>query len=225
MDEWAIAKDLVAVLLQYKNATLFFSQDSASIAAIIPAMDRISNHLNSQTRKAYHPSITAAMKLTCKKMNHYYSLTDSSTTYHIIMVLHPGMMLEYFRNQKWEEEWIEEAESLVREAYVIGYENMACGSDTTPMKISKTNDNGEFTSFGNLSVTSTPRASEIQAYLKHPVENIKDPMKWWVDNQYVYPNLHHMALDYLSIPSKCNLQRINDLLLILCFLFSYFHHC
>jgi hypothetical protein len=28
-------------------------------------------------------------------------------------------------------------------------------------------------------------------------------LKWWVDNQYVYPNLYRMALDYLSIPGKC----------------------
>src|SRR5713101_5422514 len=103
MDEWAIAEDLVVVLLQYKNMTLFFSQDSASIAAVIPVMDRISNHLNSQTGKAYHPSITAAMKLARKKMDCYYSLTDSSMTYRIAMVLHLGMKLEYFCNQKWEE--------------------------------------------------------------------------------------------------------------------------
>ncbi len=162
-----IVEDLITVLLQYKNTTLFFSQDSASVAAIIPAMDRISNHLNSQTGKAYHPSITAAMKLTCKKMDCYYSLTNSSTTYRIAMVLHPGMKLEYFCNQKWKEEWIEEAKSLVQEAYVAGYENMACRSDTMPMKTSKTNDDGRFTSFGNLSITSAPHASKIQAYLKH----------------------------------------------------------
>ncbi len=102
---------------------------------------------------------------------------------------------------------------------------MACGSNITPVKTSKTNDNGGFTSFGNLSITSTPCASEIQAYLKHPVENVKDLMKWWVDNQYVYLNLYCMALDYLSIPGKCSLQHVNDLLLILCFLFSYFHRC
>jgi hypothetical protein len=97
--------------------TLFFSQDSASVAAVIPAMDRLTNSLNQQTRNAYHPSITAAMKLARKKMDQYYLLTDSSNAYHIAMVLHPGMKLEYFRNQSWEEEWIEQAGTLVREEY------------------------------------------------------------------------------------------------------------
>jgi len=54
----------------------------------------------------------------------------------------------------------------------------------------------------NVSVTTAPRASEIQEYLNFPVENVKDPLKWWVDNKYVYLNLYRMALDYLSIPGK-----------------------
>ena len=33
------------------------------------------------------------------------------------MVLHPGMKLEYFRNQNWEGEWIEVAENLVYDEY------------------------------------------------------------------------------------------------------------
>ncbi|KAF8237637.1 hypothetical protein L208DRAFT_1246373 [Tricholoma matsutake] len=113
MEEWAIAEELITVLLQYKNVTLFFSQDSASVAAVIPAMDWITSHLNYRTRKAYHPSLAAAMKLAHKKMDRYYSLTDSSTVYHIAMVTYPEMKLEYFHNQKWEGEWIKEAESLV----------------------------------------------------------------------------------------------------------------
>jgi len=76
-------------------------------------MDQITGQLNYQTGKAYHPSLAAAMKLAHKKMDRYYLLTDSSNVYHIAMVLHPGMKLKYFHNQKWEDEWIDEAECLV----------------------------------------------------------------------------------------------------------------
>lgn len=58
------------------------------------------------------------MKLVRKKLDQYYSLTDASSVYHIVMVLHPGMKLEYFHNQKWQQNWSEEAELLVREVYV-----------------------------------------------------------------------------------------------------------
>jgi len=70
---------------QYKTATLYFSRDSASIAAVIPAMDTLTNTLNPETKESYHPSILAAMKLARKKMDRYYSLTDDSAPYRIAM--------------------------------------------------------------------------------------------------------------------------------------------
>jgi len=135
MEEWAIAKDLVAVLLQYKNVTLFFSQDSASVATVIPVMDWIMSNLHYQMGKVYHPSLAVAMILAHKEMDHYYSFTNTSTIYHITMVLHPGMKLEYFCNQKWTGKWIEEAECLVQEEYVVKYEKVADESNMTPMRI------------------------------------------------------------------------------------------
>ena len=65
------------------------------------------------------------MKLVCKKINHYYSMTDISSMYQIAMVLHPGLKLEYFRQQGWEDKWVDNAENLVREEYIIHYEGKA----------------------------------------------------------------------------------------------------
>jgi hypothetical protein len=70
---------------QYKLATLYFSQDSASIAGVIPAMDTLTNTLDPETKKLYHPSILTAMTLAQKKMDHYYSLTDEAAPYQIAM--------------------------------------------------------------------------------------------------------------------------------------------
>jgi hypothetical protein len=57
----------------------------ASVAAVIPAMDRLHNTLNLQTKEKYHPSILVAIKLAQKKMNQYYSKTDLSSVYRIAM--------------------------------------------------------------------------------------------------------------------------------------------
>lgn len=100
-DDWKIIGDLVTVLevsqhpitymqanlfqQQYKSATVFFSSNTASIAAIIPAMDKLDTNANAQTKEPYHPSILAAMKFARKKLNHYYSLTDLSAVYRIAM--------------------------------------------------------------------------------------------------------------------------------------------
>ncbi|KAG1731341.1 uncharacterized protein EDB91DRAFT_1058809 [Suillus paluster] len=85
-EDWGIIKDLVAT---YKKATLFFYQDSASIATVIPAMDKLDSHLNPHTRNPYHPAIKAAMKLARKKINHYYLMTNLSSLYQIAMGKHP----------------------------------------------------------------------------------------------------------------------------------------
>jgi hypothetical protein len=63
-------------------------------------------------------------------------------------------------------------------------------------------DNDDFATFSNISVTNHIgfRTSEVDEFLRKPVENVKDPLKWWVANRHVYPNLYRMALDYLSIP-------------------------
>jgi hypothetical protein len=116
------------------------------------------------------------------------------------------MKLKYFRKHEWVGEWIEEAESLVREEYAARYE-VAADDETnvTPKKKPRSKNSSGFASFGDLSVATTPRVSEILEYLKHPVEKVNDPLRWWVDNQHTYPNLHRMALDYLSIPGMCSI--------------------
>jgi hypothetical protein len=101
-------------------------------------MDKLDSHLNPTPKKPYHPAIQATMKLAHKKINHYYSMMDLPSAYQIAMgmfasfpygqswplssVLHPGLKLEYFRQQDWEEEWVDRAENLVCEEYFIRYE-------------------------------------------------------------------------------------------------------
>ena len=119
-------------------------------------MDRITSHLNFRTGRTYHPSLAAALKLARKKMDRYYSLTDSSNVYHIAMVLHLGMKLKYFCNQKWKGEWIEEAETQVWEVYTAKFEKAADESNMMPANSEK--NNNLFTSFGDLSVPTSPHA-------------------------------------------------------------------
>jgi hAT family C-terminal dimerisation region len=199
-------------------------------------MDKLNSHLNPHMKKPYHSAIQAAMRLARKKINRYYSLTDLSSVYHITMgkliylsfcshsdfdfclVLHPGLKLEYFRQQNWEEYWISNAEHLVCEEYIISYEGKEGLKATVPDAVSHcysthpiclttilqdgdSNNNG-FTTFVNILVTKVvaSRTSEDDRYLRKLVENVKDPLKWWIANKHVYPKLFHMVLDFLSIP-------------------------
>ncbi|KAJ7697117.1 ribonuclease H-like domain-containing protein, partial [Mycena metata] len=95
-EEWEVLKDLLRVL---KDLTLKFSQEGvATIAHVIPAMDKIENMLETEADdKKLSPAIKSALKKGQKIMNSYYTKTDQSYAYRIAMVLHPGLKLEYFK--------------------------------------------------------------------------------------------------------------------------------
>lgn len=98
-EDWIIIKDLVSVLevhqlfkfysslilLHYRPTRRqhFFSQltQQALQQLHIPAMDELDNHPNPHIKNPYHPAIQAAIMLTQKKLNCYYSLTDLLSVY------------------------------------------------------------------------------------------------------------------------------------------------
>ena len=69
--------------------TLYFSQDLASIAGVILAMDTLTNMLDLETKMPYHPSILTAIMFARKKINHYYLLTDKAVSYQVAMGMSP----------------------------------------------------------------------------------------------------------------------------------------
>ena len=43
---------------------------------------------------------------------------------------------------------------------------------------------------------------KLDCYLATDIEDMKDPLMWWHKHCGVFPNLSHMACNYLSIPGK-----------------------
>jgi hAT family C-terminal dimerisation region len=60
--------------------------------------------------------------------------------------------------------------------------------------------------FYNLSFLAPPKLSELRDELDHYLstdpELVRDFIGWWYERQNAYPQLSHMALDYLMIPGK-----------------------
>jgi hypothetical protein len=58
--------------------------------------------------------------------------------------------------------------------------------------------------FDNLPSLQAPRPAELRSeldrYLGTDPEHVTDALAWWYEHKHVYPRLHRMALDYLSIP-------------------------
>jgi hypothetical protein len=238
----------------YKHATLFFSRSTPSLPTVIPAMDHIDDVLTNQSldNATFSPAIRAACTLSKKTLNRYYNKTDHSENYRIAMgmsfthsvavfpplrcfsVLHPAYKLEYFRARDWEQDWIETAESMVREEFARSYGDMEVGDNyedvlalmdtsSSSKKVcrcyhvslsylliyykGKRDEPNIFDSLPALRTTSRPIVrDEIDRYLATPVDsNVTDAMHWWHDRQTQFPRLSRMALDYLSIPGMYSL--------------------
>jgi hAT family C-terminal dimerisation region len=43
---------------------------------------------------------------------------------------------------------------------------------------------------------------ELDRYLSTDPEHVTDAIAWWYEKRTVYPRLHRMALDYLTIPGE-----------------------
>ena len=60
--------------------------------------------------------------------------------------------------------------------------------------------------FDDLPALSAPLKTdlrdELDTYLSTDPEHVTDSIAWWYEKRYVYPRLHRMALDYLTIPGK-----------------------
>lgn len=70
----------------FKDATLFFSRSTPSIATVIPAMDHIDEYLaTAATSNKYCPAIKAALAIGKKTINRYYDKTDHSEVFRIAM--------------------------------------------------------------------------------------------------------------------------------------------
>ncbi|KIY42956.1 HAT dimerization, partial [Fistulina hepatica ATCC 64428] len=42
---------------------------------------------------------------------------------------------------------------------------------------------------------------EMERYLDSDPEDANDVIAWWIEHRALYPYLHQMAIDYLSIPA------------------------
>ena len=108
-DEWDLIRqlrDVLAVSLEhccehilmplyatsqiFKAATLFFSRDAVpTIGSVIPAMDRIDEHLaTAATNNKYNAAMRAALAVGKKTLNRYYDRTDHSEVYRIAMSMY-----------------------------------------------------------------------------------------------------------------------------------------
>ena len=58
------------------------------------------------------------------------------------IVLHPRYKLAYFRQQQWEDAWVQTAENITREAYKASYANINVAASSAPVDGAQEGDDG-----------------------------------------------------------------------------------
>ena len=146
--------------------------------------------------------------------------TFYSQLIHLSTVLHPRYKLQYFKKNKWEVEWIREAEEVVRSAWEEGYASQAWEEEVPPslegtpvrcpvlahvamLTLLQLPDNIFADLFSTASEAADEDTDELAVYLAAPCESIKDEnvLAWW-RSQAQFPRLSRMAVSYLSCPGE-----------------------
>nr|VWO98079.1 Uncharacterized protein [Ganoderma boninense] len=180
----------------------------------------------------YDNAICVACRLAKKVLNNYYSLTDALATYRIAMVMHPRYKLEYFEKLKWTCEWQDTARELVEAEYANCYtgrfnpsesgsgsgsgnsrksspaprtpQTVATNDEDSSSSSSESDHRDLFDLLDNWDGVNPDSgiSDKLEHYLATPIDTTGDVIRWWKDRRSIYPNLSHMAIDYLVIPGS-----------------------
>lgn len=137
--------------------------------------------------------------------------------YYIYLVLHPKHKLKYFEKQNWDEDWVKTAEEIVQEEFKRNFaEYLANRRQKILSHLKKVsnriisilffgsrsfqsrNDDDDTDDSESSSSSSHEEefAEELDLYRSSGrIKGVKDPIKWWHDNQGSYPRLSRMARD------------------------------
>lgn len=161
-----------------------------------------------------------------QKLNEYYAMLGETPIYYTGLALHPAYRWKWFeRNWADRPEWIDEAKRIVhdvwrfeyREAALLGEEPLAA---EPALKQRKTSDN-PFQEYLKRNRYTSPEAGQdglmpVEDEYLHWITHcesgdgsINDPLAYWHEKRYKYPNLSRMALDYLTIqPMSAECERL-----------------
>ena len=103
------------------------------VHAVIPLIDNLTTKLEQWSKdESLHIAVRAGTLAGVRVLNKYYSKTDDSIIYrlamrashysclvqsNLVLVMHPRYKLDYFKQQRWESEWIDVVRKIARDHY------------------------------------------------------------------------------------------------------------
>ncbi|OJT02096.1 hypothetical protein TRAPUB_7442 [Trametes pubescens] len=160
-EDWKLLDQLHRLLGPFLFATNQISSSTrALVHEVIPYIDILTEHLDDYTADLeLAPSVRAAAQRGRAVLNKYYERTDESIIYRIAMILHPAYKTQYFRDHRWEEEWIEEAKTIIREEWEANYKP-ADDTDATPAVAGDSAEGSGVSTASKKGAAVVPKANE-----------------------------------------------------------------
>ncbi|KAK2469374.1 hypothetical protein H9L39_19091 [Fusarium oxysporum f. sp. albedinis] len=151
-----------------------------------------------------------------QKLNEYYEILSETPIYYTGLTLHPAYRWKWFeRNWTDRPEWIDEAKNMVHDVWRFEYREATLpGQEPSAVepvaKQRKTSDNPfqEYLKRNRYTAPEaghdglTPGEDEYLHWITHCESgdgSINDPLAYWHEKRFKYPNLSRMALDFLTI--------------------------
>ncbi|KAJ3577745.1 hypothetical protein NPX13_g2821 [Xylaria arbuscula] len=153
-----------------------------------------------------------------KKLNEYYTKLEESPLYAASVILHPGLGFRWLEEQ-WSSPtqllWLHSAKDRLYEYWERWYRDGQPASASRPSTtgedlfgLRERQPTSETTQFEDWvhsrSRSSTQNDSELDRYLQlNPtqLQNVSNPLAWWVSQRTTFPTVSQLALDILAIPA------------------------
>ena len=201
--EWQLLERVLPLFAAFKAATDLLCGDTyPTLATAVPVynflLDRLDDYRDACDDACEDVrAIRAATVAAIEKFKRYYAEAGAEV-YAVATILDPRFKLQYYKDNEWEDEWIEEALERFRSAYACYRSPPASSADERAP--AEWDDMDLLTSgFGRR---RTAKPDELEAYLAAPVAGRDTKtLQWWKANAASYPCLAAMALDYLAIPA------------------------
>ncbi|KAE8229969.1 hypothetical protein CF326_g5041 [Tilletia indica] len=119
----AAYEQIVKILTPLHRATLKLSQNKVStIAEVIGVFEELDVTLRGIEEDEGKPDVwREAAKRGNAVAATYYGLADATDIYYLAVLLHPNLRNPFMRQQNWEPEWMEKAETVLRQVYETHY--------------------------------------------------------------------------------------------------------
>lgn len=218
-EEWTILKDLIKVLKPFEVSTIAISgQKYMTASLVIVIVQGLFKVYNSLRKANLAPRVLHVVDKLIANMNErdgFKNLEKSKTLsrctfldprFKHIPFNHNDTLLNTTKN-----DLIEKTANIIRSKYTEEYESVSLADVNTPSNSEQPSIWDDIDSCVAKSTpigTATSRAIvELQRYMEDSIiSRHQDPLKWWKDHSYNYPNLSILAkntLCHLGTPVPC----------------------